>query len=49
MDFILWLVGISEVLFILYFVARYLSVLIQERKCVSEEENACREVRRLAG
>jgi hypothetical protein len=32
MNFILWLVGITEALIIIYFISRYLSVLIEEKK-----------------
>lgn len=38
MNFILWLVGIGEVLLVIYLISRYLSVLVQERKAASVME-----------
>jgi len=41
MNFILWLIGIVEAVFIAYFISQYISVVIQERKNASvvEEES----------
>ena len=48
MNFILWTIGIGEAFFVIYLVSRYLSVVIQERKIGSIEEEAQAKVQRFA-
>ncbi len=48
MNFVLWLIGIGEALFAIYFVSRYISVVIHQRKSASLENETGVEIKRFA-
>ncbi len=48
MNFILWTLGIGEAFFIIYLVSRYLTVVMQDRKINSIEEEAQAKAQRFA-